>query len=125
MDQLDWARRGQRAVGDAAEGIEAGEDENGAQALAARHHAVAHGPVDRRRWRVLRREDTVERLVDEAPAVVDVRLEVEVAHASRSGSHANGRVPRLPASSLARTSMRRAASSRERAPRPAPATPSS
>src|SRR3989442_566939 len=125
MDQLERARRGQHALGHAADGLAAGDDENGAQALAARHHAVAHGPVDRRRWRVLRREDTVERLVDEAPAVVDVRLEVEVAHASRSGSHANGRVPRLPASSLARTSMRRSASSRYAAQRRASDTPSS
>src|SRR3989442_14730610 len=108
MDQLDWARRGQRAVGDAAEGIEAGEDENGAQALAARHHAVAHGPVDRRRWRVLRREDTGERLVDEAPAVVDVRLEVETAPASRSGPPPNRRVPSLTATSLARNANARA-----------------
>src|SRR5206468_12806586 len=119
------SRSGLSALGLAADGHVSCEYEMGAHALAARHHAVAHGSVDRRRWRVLRREDTVERLVDEAPAVVDVRLEVEVAHASRSGSHANGRVPRLPASSLVRTSMRRSASSRYAAQRRASDTPSS
>jgi len=112
VDELERARRGQHALGHAAHGLAAGDDEDRAQALAAGHHAVAHRPVDGGRGRRLRRQHAVERLVDEAAALVDICLEVEVAHASRSGSHANGRVPRLPASSLARISMRRSASSR-------------
>src|SRR6267143_1204068 len=77
VDELERARRGQDALGHAAHGLAAGDDEDGPQALAAGHHAVAHGPVDGGRGRGLRRQHAVERLVDEPAALVDIRLEVE------------------------------------------------
>src|SRR5207244_11140663 len=97
----------------------------GAEALAARHDAVAHGAVDGERWRGLARQMALERRVHEAAALREIDLEVEAAHASPSGSQENGLVPSAPCASFARISIRFSASSRYFAHRRASAIPSS
>src|SRR5439155_740617 len=125
VDTLERTRRRHHALPGAADRLGAGDDEDRAQTLTAREHAVAHRPVDRRGRHVLRGQRAFEGTIDRGAALRQIAGQIELGHRSSSGSIVKGSLLRRPPSSLSRSSTRRSASSRYLAQWRASATPSS
>ena len=111
MDQLERARRRHHGLGRASHRLGAGDDQDGAQALAPGQHAVAHGAMNARGLGLVGEQRGAERVVHALAPIGEIGLKVETAHGS-SSVKAKGFWLSAPASSLARTSMRRSASAR-------------
>ena len=80
VDQLEAARGGHDVVHLAAHRLGARDHQDRPETLAAREDAVPHRLVDDRRGRGRRRQIAIERLVHGAPALGEVRLEIERRH---------------------------------------------
>ena len=110
-DRQDRCAR-RRLIGGFVHGVAGGERQDGPEALAARHEAVAHGLRDARRAGRWHRQRGVERGVDFGPAGAKILGEIEGHGSSRapaacSESGASRNSPRSVS-----TSIRRSASSR-------------